>query len=163
MNKMKKFLFIAIGLIVIIVAVVFFNNRVASKISLDVSFTDNPTFDEEQNKMDDLLGTLDDIIFLDMERDMEKSWYYIRKSGLILGDERFQFEASHLISPDSDVSYDMHITTTDFMGKSDDTEKEFTTSDDRHVFLEEKPNFKMAYFKEGNFYYTIRAYIKDDE
>lgn len=167
MNRLKKTLFIVIALIAIGIFMVFFNGKGESgggDLSPDIHFSEEVTFNKVEENMDDMLASLDKILFLDMKRDKERSWYSLNRGSITLDEPSFHLVVDHLIDENSETTYTLDVTSVDSIveSKIEETEKEFTTSDGITVHLAEDANFKQAYFQSDGLSYTVRAHLPDD-
>lgn len=155
---MNKILFIVGALILVIVGIIFFADD-SRKLSADIHFSDDNAFQAEKEHMDDMISSLDDILFLDMKRDEERSWYYLDKSSIALEDTHLHLIADHLIDDDSEATYSMDVSNSDvtIKRKIKEADKTFTTTDGKKVYLSEDDTFKFAYFQSGDMYYTVTA------
>ena len=134
-------------------------------LSPNIHFSEEVTFNKVEENLDDMLTSLNNILFLDMERDKERSWYLLKRGSITLGEPSFLFVVDHLIDEDSKATYTMEVTSMDSIveGKIEEAEKEFTTSDGTTVYLAEDDNFKHAYFQSEGLTYTVMAHLPDDE
>jgi len=164
---LKRILFIVIALIAIGIFMVFFNGKGGDgggDLSPNINFSEGVTFNEVEETMDDMLASLDNILFVDMKRDEERTWYFLNRGSIMLGEPSFHLTVDHLIDKNSEATYTLDVTSVDSIveGKIEEAEEEFTTSDGTTVYLAEDANFKHAYFQSEGFYYTVNAQLPDD-
>src|SRR5690625_5362665 len=133
-------------------------------LSPNIHFSEEVTFNKVEENLDDMLASLNNILFLDMESDKERSWYLLKRGGITLGEPSFLFFIDHLIDEESKATYTLEVTSVDSIVESEieEAEKEFTTSDGTTVYLAEDDNIKRAYFQSEGLTYTVLAHVPGD-